>query len=261
MLPDSLDAVLSEHSIKAIMCMHWGGTPCDVLSINDLGRKYDVPVIEDAAQAFGTEIDHTKIGNHSDYVCTSFQAIKAVTCGDGGALFMKDAETTKRARLMKWFGLDRELSSDMRCNQDPPEFGYKMHMNDIAAAIGLSNLKHVKGIIKAARCNATKYNEAFDGLSTVTLPSIPDNVDPSYWLYTIIVDNVSSFIAYMMNCGIACSRVHDRNDTKKIFVASATELPGVEFFDKHHVCIPVGWWLSIAQRDHIIESVKEYKDG
>ncbi len=262
MLPASLERVLATNpGIQVVMCMHWGGVPCDVLKINDIAHMHGLSVIEDAAHAFGTEIDHTKIGNHSDFVCFSFQAIKTVTCGDGGALLVNNESVVKRARLMRWFGLDREVSSDMRCHQDPPEFGYKMHMNDISAAIGLSNIKCVEGILKIARGNAQYYDDAFENMMNVQVACIPNNVEPSRWLYTVIVNDPVEFITHMRNRGVACSKVHDRNDTKMMFAGSCSCLPGVAAFDKDHVCIPVGWWVAVEQRDHIINSVKEYEDG
>ena len=258
----SLKTVLRIHKgIRAVICVHWGGFPCDVQKINDVAREWGIPVIEDAAHAFGTEIDHTKIGNHSDFVCFSFQAIKTVTCGDGGALLASNADVAKRARLMRWFGLDRELSSDMRCCQDPVEFGYKMQMTDIDAAIGISNLMHVDGILKTARENAQYYDDAFENMMNVRVVSVPKNINPSRWLYTVTVNDAPEFIAHMRNRGVACSKVHDRNDTKTIFDGSRCSLPGVASFDKDHVCIPVGWWVTKEQRDHIINSVKEYEDG
>ena len=74
-------------------------------------------------------------------------------------------------------------------------------------------------------------------------------------------NDAPEFIAHMRNSGVACSKVHDRNDTKTIFDGSRCSLPGVASFDKDHVCIPVGWWVTKEQRDHIINSVKEYEDG
>ncbi len=261
MLPSSLENALKTHKgIRAVMCVHWGGFPCDVLRINDIARMYGIPVIEDAAHAFGTDISHTKVGSHSDFVCFSFQAIKTVTCGDGGALVVSNGAVADRARLMRWFGLDRDLSSDMRCCQDPHEFGYKMQMNDISAAIGLSNLKHVDGILKTARENAQYYDDAFSGMLNVETVEVPENIDPSRWLYTVIVNDAAAFIVHMRNCGVACSKVHDRNDQKTMFGTNCV-LPGVALFDKHHVCIPVGWWVTKEQRDHIVNSVKEYEDG
>ncbi len=259
--PTSLEKVLKNTvGIEAVMCVHWGGVPCDVLKINDIARMHDVPVIEDAAHAFGTEINHTKIGNFSDFTCFSFQAIKTITSGDGGALLCKDETVVKRAKLMRWFGLDRELSSDMRCCQDPPEFGYKMHMNDINAAIGLCNLKHVEGLVKVAQCNANHYDDAFCNLKHVGIANIPQDVEPSRWLYTVLVQDSAKFIVYMRNLDIACSKVHDRNDKKTMFGTDCI-LPNVAAFDKSHVCIPVGHWVTAGQRDHIIDSVKEYEDG
>ncbi len=262
MAPDSLEAVLSTVcGIRAVLCVHWGGLPCDVLKLNDIARRRGLAVIEDAAHAFGTIVNHTAIGNHSDFVCFSFQAIKTITCGDGGALVMKDIHAVKRAQLMRWFGLDRDISSDMRCNQNPPEFGYKMHMNDISAAIGLSNIKHIDGILKTARENACYYDDAFENMMNVRVAKVPHNVMSSRWLYTVLVNNSIEFITHMRNSGVACSKVHDRNDTKTIFEGSQRKLSGVAIFNKDHVCIPVGWWVTKEQRDHIINSVKEYEDG
>ena len=259
MLPGALEHVLSNHvGIEAVLCVHWGGVPCDMLRINDIAHRYDISVIEDAAHAFGTEISHTRIGNHSDFVCFSFQAIKTLTCGDGGAILVKDPDMAKRARLMRWYGLDREESTEMRCHQDPTEYGYNMHMNDISATIGMGNLKYIDGLLKICRGNASAYDDAFGKMNSIRIANIPDNVDPSYWLYTIIVHDAASFIAHMRNRDIICSKVHERNDTKTMFASSRTDLPGVTAFDTSHVCIPVGWWVSLKDREHIIKSVKEY---
>jgi len=239
----------------AIMCMHWGGLPCDLLAINSFGP----PVIEDACQALGSAYDGTMIGNHSFATCFSFQAIKTLTTCDGGAIVFDDIIPLERARLMKWFGLNRKLSSDMRCNQDPTELGYKMQMNDVAAAIGLEN-------IKVLRRNLARMQEIYDlykaclyGHQDVALIE-PKGIS-SNWLCTVLVDGPADFIAYMRNLGIECSKVHDRNDTKLIFEPFTRSLPGVKYFNHHHVCIPCGWWMTNDDVERVIQALKEYKNG
>ena len=243
------------HRPKAVMCMHWGGSSCNLSDLNHMVRPYGIPVIEDACQALGSKYGDSMIGNHSRFTCFSFQAIKTLTTGDGGAIAFRDEKDYERARLLKWFGLDRESSSDMRCKQDPPEAGYKMQSNDIAAAIGLSNIKHLPNLLERMRKNAHIYSML--DLKNVDNSNIPFD-ESSNWLCTVLVNDSSDFIAYMRNNGIECSKVHDRCDTKTIFSSFKTDLPGVNTFNRHHVCIPCGWWLSDNDTNKIIDALKGY---
>ncbi len=245
--------------VSAILCVHWGGYPCDMHNISRISKEFNMPVIEDAAHAFGSLIGDDKIGRFSDFTCFSFGAIKSITCGDGGALVVKNSNDYNRGKLMRWFGLSRDFNADMRCNQDPPEFGYKFHMNDINATIGLANLQDIEGILRHTRANANEYNEAFSNLSRVKILNYIDNFTSSYWLYNLLVEDASDFICYMQNNEVECSKVHARNDKKTIFKESVTDrLLGVDYFDEHHVCIPVGHWLCERDVKHIIKTVKGY---
>jgi dTDP-4-amino-4,6-dideoxygalactose transaminase len=252
--------------IKAIIGVHWGGYPCDVIALQDLANDYGISFIEDAAQAFGAEINGMKIGNTgSDFVCFSFQAIKHLTTGDGGALVTRTSEHRERAVKMRWFGLDRSLSTSMRCDQDPKEYGYKWHMNDIAASIGICNFDAFKTSLYSSQLTAYTYNKEFKDLFGLQHDDL--DVRPSYWLYTVRVDDADKFIAYMADNNVECSKVHSRNDKKLIFVDYinyadfAASFKGVDSFDKHHVCIPCGYWLDDSSVNYIIKVVKEYNNG
>jgi len=235
---------------KAILCMDWGGTPCRLDSLKAVGDQFDVPLIEDACQALGSVYRDKPVGNHADYVAFSFQAIKYITSVDGGALIV-NTDKLKEAQLMRWFGLDRTLSSDMRCSQDPVTWGYKFHMNDVSASIGLSNIGHLPGLLQKTKRNAEMFN-------TLGKCVVEPHRESNYWLYTILVEDVPGFIKYMADNKIACSQVHDRNDTKQMFKQNSITLKGVDYFDKHHVCIPVGWWLKALDVEYIIETVYKY---
>lgn len=241
--------------VKAIMVMDMGGSPCRIDEIMEVARKYNIPVIEDACQAFGSEYNGEKIGNQADYVCYSFQAIKYLTTGDGGALVVNNGDIEK-GRLFRWFGLDRTKSTSMRSDQDPPVCGYKWHLTDIAATIGIENLKIVDNAIEKARDNAQYYNKFIHEKYVI----IPTNkgVKSNYWMYQLSMYNVDEFITYMASKGIECSRVHRRNDTKTIFRDYAKLLPDTEFFDMNTVCIPVGWWVTDGDREYIAKCMLNF---
>jgi len=99
--PQDVEKKLFRRSkVKAIIAVHWAGQPFDIDAINKIARKHKVKVIEDAAHALDSTYKNKKIGCHSDFVCFSFQAIKHLTTGDGGALFCRKKSDDKRAKLL-----------------------------------------------------------------------------------------------------------------------------------------------------------------
>jgi len=256
MCPESLRETvkLFHKHIKAIICMDWGGLPCKLDELKKAAGG--IPIIEDACQAIGSSYNFLPVGNKADYVAFSFQAIKHITTVDGGALVV-NTNQVKEAQLMRWFGLDRSESGDMRCSQDPLTWGYKSHMNDVSAAVGLANIRHLPWILMKTKANADTYNVGIRNKNIKIITPMPHRKS-NYWLYTIFVEDVKGFIKYMNKNNIACSQVHDRNDTKQMFREDSHPLPGVDHFDKHHVCIPVGWWLTKENLQHIVQTVNKY---
>lgn len=236
---------------KAIMCVHWGGYPCDLDELNIIAKEHGIKLIEDACHAFGATYHNKPIGSHSDFVCFSFQAIKEITTGDGGALVCKSKKDYERGRLLRWYGIDRNIKGkDLRCEEDITEWGYKFQMNDIAATIGIEQLRYVGANLILARDHAEKYDEAFD----CNLIYENDR-QSSYWLYTVRVYDRWLLMKRMKNAGIGVSKVHARNDIHGIFAESRTCLPGVDEFYSQEVCIPVGWWLAPEDVACIIKEV------
>ena len=225
---------------KAIVAVDWGGALCDYAALRSLG----LPVIQDAAHSL-------LAGIGGDYVCWSFQAIKHLTTGDGGALWCP-REQLERARLLRWYGLDRRGKADFRCEQNIQEVGYKYHMNDIAAAIGLANIGAVRRLVELHRANADHYQDEIESYEIARGPLDPQS---ACWLYTLLPKDRPGFIAHMADYGIACSPVHARNDTHAAFHFPNGPLPGVDFFASRNVAIPVGWWLTPAGRQQVIQAV------
>lgn len=241
------------HRTRAIMAVDWAGRSCDYKTLTRIAAAYTVPripIIQDAAHNLFVDPD-----NHGDYVCWSFQAIKHLTTGDGGALLVP-AKQLERGRLLRWYGLDRTSSADFRCSQDIREAGFKYHMNDIAASIGLANLPHARGIVARHRANAAWYAQALQDAPGVQLP--PEDPTSSWWLFTILCDDRVSLIAHLAERGVASSPVHRRNDVHPAFWYPNGPLPGVDAFAEREVAIPVGWWLSDQDREHVAASVLEW---
>lgn len=232
---------------RAIMAVDWGGALCDYAALKEIG----LPVVQDAA--------HHLSSPQGDYACYSFQAIKFLTCGDGGALYAPPYQM-ERARLLRWYGLDRRSKADFRCEQNIQEVGYKYHMNDIAAAIGLANIGAVRDVIAQHRAHARAYQAAFRNLNGIMRPLWDvDDTDSPWWLYTLLVEDRQGFIAHMADRGIACSPVHARNDTHAAFHYPNGPLPGVDHFASRNVAIPVGWWLTDDDRRRVIEAVQAWR--
>lgn len=238
--------------------VHWGGNPCDIEEISNICKEKNIKLIEDGAHSLGMEYNGKPFGYYSDFAVHSFQAIKHITCGDGGCLICRNKEDYERAKLLRWYGIDRTIREgiDLRCELDIPEAGYKFHMNDLAATIGNENFKHLEEIVAKHRDNAKYYDSMFEG----KIKYVPENPNgkSSYWLYTIHVENRDELMQKLKEDGIMTSKVHSRNDTHSMFAEFKRDLPGVEEFNRTHLCIPVGWWVTEEDREFIAKKILEY---
>mgnify|MGYP006419008119 FL=1 len=97
---------------KAVLCVDWAGLPCELEELHQLCKESGIKLIQDAAHSFGATYKGKSVCHFSDFTCYSFQAIKHITCGDGGLLVCSDENDYKRAKKLKWFGFDRDGVKD-----------------------------------------------------------------------------------------------------------------------------------------------------
>jgi len=244
---------------KAIMCVHWGGYPCDLKELHEIAKEYNLVLIEDAAHAFGATYKGNNIGkcDYSDFTMFSFQAIKHLTTVDGGALFSRKYFDMQRGKLLRWYGIDREVpgKSDFRCEDQILEWGYKYHMNDVSASIGIGNLGHVEENLNKCAENVRFYRERLTRKPGIKL--IQSSIDrfSSNWLFTILVKDRANFSRIMEEYGIMVSRVHERNDKHFCTSEFKSDLPVVDEVIQEMVCIPCGWWVTKEDREFIIDRI------
>jgi len=248
------------HKTKAVLVVHWGGYPCDMKEIYSLCSDKQIPIIEDAAHALGSTYKDSILGDcsYSNFVMMSFQAIKHLTCIDGGVLFCADKQHYALGKLLRWYGIDREGTRiDLRCEEDISDFGYKYHMNDVNAVIGMANFKGAQENVLVTRLNAAYYLESLKNVSGVTLIQSKKDRISSHWLFTIYVEDRTGFARKMGEKGIMVSRVHERNDKHSCVGEFCRSLPVLEKVIHKMICIPVGFWVEKEDREYIVDSIKE----
>ncbi len=251
--PDSVESKITERT-KAIMVVDYAGVPVNVARFLEIEFKYNIPIIQDSAHALGAKYMGKNLGNHFSYTTFSFQAIKHMTTIDGGMICVRDDEEYERAKLLRWFGIKKGIS---RLENDINIQGYKYHMNNVNAAIGLCQLESLNHIIDSYVNNGQFYDRELQNTGGVQQLSYYENTVPSYWLYTLRVENREEFIKMMGSNGIMASELHKRNDLHTLFADSKTNLPNVDIFSRDWVHIPCGYWVKEEDREKIVDLIKK----
>jgi perosamine synthetase len=257
--PKSIVSKITDNT-KAIMVVHWGGNPCDMDEIGQIAKEYDLVVIEDAAHAFGTTYKGRKIGEISDFTCFSFQAIKHLTTGDGGAVCALTNENVKKLKKLRWFNIDREddkpdILGERAYNSN--EVGYKYHMNDIAASLGVGNLKSIDGKLAKHRYIANLYYRPELGhVDGITLFDKQDDRNSADWLFGFHVERREDFIRMMKSNNIPTSVIHLGIDKNDLFGGLDETLVNQRKFDKTQIHIPCHDGLNGEEITRIISTIK-----
>lgn len=257
--PAAIEARITERT-RAIMVVHWGGYPCDMDEITEIAKRHGLTVIEDAAHAPGATYRGRPIGSISDFTCFSFQAIKHITTGDGGAVCCRRDEDARNAVTRRWFGIDRANSKPSILGErayDIDAVGFKYHMNDFAAALGFANLEGFGERLARRRSVAAAYREAFAALPGIKLFEASPDRESAWWLFGMHVERREEFIRALQDRGITTSVVHQRIDRNSVFGGKRDDLPNQARFDETQIHVPLHDGLSDGDIAHIIDSVKK----
>ena len=215
--PEKIKEIASKHdNIKAIMPVHFAGQCCEMDAIRDIANKHNWKIVEDAAHALPTTWKGEMVGTLSDITVYSFYVTKTIATGEGGMVVSNNEDYIKRMRVMHLHGISREVF-DRYTSKKPSWFyeivepGYKYNMTDIAASLGIHQLKKARAFQQRREGMAMQYNEAFAGLSLQTPFVVHPNDMHSWHLYMIQLDLASltitrdRFIELMLEEGIGTS--------------------------------------------------------
>lgn len=233
---------LVNENTKAIVCVHYGGVPCDLEELNQIASENGIPVIEDAAHALGAKYNGKYIGEISDFTMFSFQAIKHLTTGDGGMVTMMSKKLYEKGTRLRWFGIDRMAKQKGIWENDIKEIGYKYQMNDIAASIGLANLEEFDEKLKLRKKLYNLYYSELIDFSDVNIIGGLDTKSKvnAAWMMTILVDNRKDLHEKLRSNNIESAQVHYRNDRYSIFGGRQTgSFPNMDSVENKYLVIPL----------------------
>lgn len=222
---------------KAIVFVHFGGNNRGLKEMVELAREKGVALIEDAAQAVGS--DYWAKG---DFTCVSLQAIKSLTAGDGGIIICKDDALDKKARRLRWFGYDRELKQKVG-DTDLVEAGYKYHMNDISAAIARGNLRVIDRITAHRRRLMQEYRS--------------HGIEAHIWFANLLSPKRAELREFLAKRGIETGVYHYRNDQYTIF-GGLQKFPTMDRIQDQYMILPLHMDVSVEDVRYICSSIEEF---
>ena len=179
---EKIESLITSNT-KAIVPVHFGGKPVELEKIQAIANKHNLLVIEDAAHALGSSINNKKIGSFSDMTIFSFHAIKPITTGEGGAVLTDNEEYAKELRLFRSHGIVKKAF----WNSDMVSLGHNFRLTEIAAALGLSQLKKLDYFISIRNKIASYYDERFKNEKLFTTIKIDENNISARHLYPILL--------------------------------------------------------------------------
>lgn len=257
--PESIETKITSKT-KAIVCVHYGGNPCDLAAIRKIGREHDLPIVEDAAHAMGSKYKGEYIGATGDFITFSFQVVKIITCGDGGMIAAPNEDLYKKVKKLVWYGVDREEKKTSVLDPLPEVIdmlGFKYNMNDITATIGLVGLNHFDIPFKRRRIIGEWYRKELSKCSRIRLQHFKEEVTPNYQIFPIHVEGRIDFAKFMRERGIMVNVNNRRNDRYAIF-GGICDLPNTARADEDVILIPLHADLSDHNVDKIIETIRIY---
>ncbi len=250
--PSKIEEKITEKT-KAIIPVHLYGQPADLNPMLEIAEKYDLKVIEDAAQAHGAVYKGKKIGSIGDFGCFSFYPTKNMTTGEGGMVTTNDEDLAEKAGMVRAHGESKRYEQSL--------LGYNYRMTDIAASIGLVQLKHIDEFNEKRNENAQYLSEGLTDVEGITTPTVADDVKHVFHQYTIRVSkNRDSFKDYLTENGIGTGIHYPIVLYKQPYYANqgiTGNCPEAEKASNEVISLPVHPSLTEEELDTIIKTIKE----
>ena len=245
---------------KAIVCVDYGGLPADLDELQYIANKWQIPLIEDAAQAHGAKYKGKYIGSISDFTCFSFQAIKIIAAPDSGMLTIRNPRLEDKAKRVRWFGIDRK-AKQASINQgiwtgDIWELGWKYQMTDIVASMGIEAMKIIDATLAHHRKLFDTYEKELKGIPGISFIGDDEVHKSSCWLATTLVERRDDLKRKLLENGIESDPVHYRNDRYSIFGKRVHDCPNMDAIEDKYLVLPKHFYMSVEDVQRICKVIR-----
>ena len=268
--PDTLN--IDVHSIernlsgqtRAILVVHYGGHACDMDPILGLAKERNIPVIEDTAHACGGTYKGRKLGSIGAIGCFSFHAVKNLATGDGGMIAIHDSEFDKKLRRLRWCGIDKDTWNRSEVDQKyswyytVQELGFKYHMNDITAAIGLVQLGKLERANARRRQIVNYYNERFANLEWLERPVEKEYTRSALHNYVIKLDRRDELIGHLQARGISAGVHYFPNHLYNMYRKFKANVPVTERVWRRLVTLPLYPGMKDEDVERVVDAITHF---
>lgn len=245
---------------RAIMVVHIYGHPVDMDPVYVLAKKYNLKIIEDAAEAHGAEYKGRKTGGLGDISCFSFYANKIITTGEGGMVLTDDSVLAEKVRSF------RNLCFDKERRFLHEGLGHNFRLTNLQAAIGVAQMKNVERFVEMKRKNAALYGDLLKDVIGLTLPTEKEWAKNVYWMYGIVLDEKLGIDAWEFAKKLEAKGVgtrpffapmHQQPILKKMGMFHGEKYPVAERIAKYGLYLPSGLTLKEEQIREVVATIKD----
>ena len=250
--------------VRALVPVHYGGHPCDMDELHALADARGILIVEDAAHACGSTYKDHRVGSLSYATCFSFHAVKNLAMGEGGAITTNDARLNDFVRKARWVGINKDTwarSSDLRTYgwyYEVEELGFKYHLSDIPAAIGIVQLQKLETTNARRRELVSRYNSALSSVPWITTPICRDHVLSACHNYVIKTDYRDRLNLYLKDKGIATGVHYMPIHLHPVYKSYQADVPVTERVWRKLLTLPLYPDLTDEEVDYILTSIKNF---
>lgn len=266
-LEKKLEAARQSEALPQLLVpVHFAGQPCDMSRIATLSQKYGFRIIEDASHALGARVGEKAVGSceFSDIAIFSFHPVKMLTTCEGGALLTNQSQLAEKARLLRTHGITRDQQTFLSLpnaswGYEQQFLGFNYRMNDVEAALGLSQLKRLGGFLTRRQSLAARYRELFRNIGSVE--PLAGSLEQSSWhLFVVHVPARDSVYELMQRSGIGVG-LHYIPVYRQPYHArqglTVDQFPGMESYFQSALTLPLYPTLSEQQQDEIVHMLEK----
>ena len=251
------DCINNDKKPKAIILVHLYGMPAKMDKIVTIANNFDIPIIEDAAEALGSKYNNQQLGTFTDFGVYSFNGNKIITTSGGGALVCNDKNQIKKAKFLA------TQSRDNAIHYEHSEVGYNYRMSNVCAAIGLGQLQVLSNRIMRKREIFNFYKNEFSDIDEITFLEEYKGAFSNYWLTTILLEDISIIDREKLRLNLHKDNIESRPLWKPmhlqpVFQDCKSYVNGVsEHLFYRGLCLPSGTSMTNEDMKRVVRKVKE----